>query len=104
VLILAMLGCAVAQAQQPANAPGAVNVSHVRGGSAELEQAFWECDYTVTTSGIGLSEGALCADIQEEMKQRRFAGDFHAMLEWWQQNKVAEHRAVAERRRAAASR
>jgi len=66
-----------------------------RAASSELEKAFWKCDYAVTTSGVGLGEGAWCAEISDELKNRKFAGDFRAMLVWWQQNKAAEYRIAA---------
>lgn len=71
--------------------------AHSRLTSVDLERAFWECDYAVTTTGVGLGEGALCANIHEELKQRKFAGDFSAMLTWWQEKKAAEHQAIARR-------
>jgi hypothetical protein len=68
--------------------------------SAEIERLFWECDYIATTFGIGLEEGAYCATISDEVKRRKFDGDFNAMLAWWQLNKAAEHAALAARSRA----
>ena len=97
VLFVGALGCIVAYSQEPSPAAAVTDSVHGRLTPVDLERAFWECDYAVTTSGVGLGEGAMCADIHEELKQRKFAGDFQAMLTWWQQRKVAEHRAVARR-------
>jgi hypothetical protein len=99
-----MLGCVVALAKEPVMAPGAVGSGDARSSPLDLENAFWECDYAVTTSGLGLGEGAMCADIQDEFKRRKFGGDFDAMLTWWRQNKAERHSAIAERRRQAGNR
>src|SRR5262245_54416600 len=101
VALVGALGCIVSYAQESRMASTVVDSSHGRLTSVDLERAFWECDYAVTTSGMGLGEGAFCADIHEELKQRKFAGDFRAMLTSWQQKKVAEHRAIALRLGAA---
>jgi len=97
VLLVGALGGTVSHGQEPVIASPVGDSVHGRLTPVDLERAFWECDYAVTTSGVGLGEGALCADIHEELKQRKFAGDFQAMLTWWQQKKVAEHRTIALR-------
>jgi hypothetical protein len=33
----------------------------------------------------------LCRSATEELKNRRFGGEFMRMLEWWRINKVVEH-------------
>jgi hypothetical protein len=35
--------------------------------------------------------------IYEDLKRRKFAGDFEALLAWWLRNKATEHRAQAAR-------
>ena len=35
-----------------------------------------------------------CANATEELKQRRFDGNFSAMLRWWEGNKAAMHQAL----------
>jgi len=67
-----------------------------RSGWSALETEFWVCDYAATTRGVFGSEAYLCSSNHEELKKTKFAGNFAAMLEWWQQNKAAEHRALAE--------
>lgn len=67
-----------------------------RSGSGALEKDFWACDYAATTRGVFGSEAYLCSSNHEELKKTKFRGDFTAMLKWWQQNKAAEHRALAE--------
>jgi hypothetical protein len=69
-----------------------------------VEQAFWACDYAATTRWVGADEGATCGAIYEELKKSKFGGDFHAMLEWWQNNKTAEHQALARERRPSIAR
>jgi hypothetical protein len=75
-----------------------------RHAAAELEKAFWTCDYAGSTRWVALGEGAVCGEIYEELKRSKFDGDARAMLKWWQQNKTAEHRAMATESRALATR
>ena len=43
---------------------------------ADLEKAFWLCDYTATTRGIDATPVAICSAVWDEFKQTRFAGSF----------------------------
>ena len=58
-----------------------------------LENAFWVCDYLATTQGA--TDTSTCAAVYEELKDRKFAGDFDALVSWWRQNKVAQHQSIA---------
>jgi hypothetical protein len=69
--------------------------------SLELEARFWQCDYAATTYGVSLAEGAQCVEVFEELKRRKFGGDFQALLVWWQESKSYQHGALAAERRAA---
>lgn len=60
-----------------------------------LEKSFWVCDYAATTGGIDSGTAIACGSLTEALKQRKFAGDFAAMLAWWQQHKEAEYRVLA---------
>lgn len=60
----------------------------------DLEHAFWVCDYTATAKGVNDVQIVHCAAIYDELKERRFAGDFDALWSWWQQNKPARHAAL----------
>jgi len=62
---------------------------------ADLENAFWVCDYTATTSRAAELDVTACVAVYDAMKERKFGGDFHKLLAWWQQNKVARHDALA---------
>jgi len=62
-----------------------------------LERAFWACDYAGSTRWVGAEEGVACVAIYEELKRKKFAGDFEALLAWWLRNKATEHRAQAAR-------
>jgi hypothetical protein len=61
-------------------------------GLADLEEAFWVCDYTATMRGS--ADTAACAAVYEAIKEQRFGGDFDKLLDWWQQNKVTRHDAL----------
>lgn len=60
-----------------------------------LEQAFWACDYIGTTEGIGEAPVAFCVEVTSSLKEKRFGGDFDALLVWWRANKTAEHAKLA---------
>jgi hypothetical protein len=95
LLIAGVSSCFGAYAQERPGSPSHGESIYARATSTEIETAFWKCDYAVTTSGVSLGEGARCVEISEELKRRKFAGDFQAMLVWWQQNKAAEYRIAA---------
>jgi hypothetical protein len=76
--------------------PGAL--ADVRYAATDIEKAFWACDYAATTRWVDAEEGAMCVANYEELKRSKFSGDFQALLEWWQKNKAAQHRALATRR------
>ena len=97
------LTCTGAHADGQETAPASPGVAIDQFTSADLERVFWECDYVATTRGMGLEEGAYCADIYDKMKRTKFGGDFHAMLAWWQRSKAPEHAAFATQRRVARS-
>lgn len=59
----------------------------------DLEKAFWVCDYLATTRGV--SEISTCTAVYEALKDRKFAGDFDALVSWWRQNKAAQHQDIA---------
>ncbi|HEU0203637.1 MAG TPA: hypothetical protein VFR86_24770 [Burkholderiaceae bacterium] len=58
---------------------------------AALEKTFWQCDFGATQGSLSADAGPACEAVTEELKQRRFGGDFDRLLVWWQQNKAAEH-------------
>lgn len=58
---------------------------------AELERAFWACDYIATTQGVSAAPIAACKLATEALKQHKFGGNFEEMLNWWRTNKAAEH-------------
>ena len=67
---------------------------------AELERAFWRCDYEATQRALDVGTAAQCGEIAEAFKARRFGGDFGALLAWWRHHKDAEHLALADADRA----
>jgi hypothetical protein len=58
---------------------------------AQLEDRFWSCDVLATTQVLPAHAAAQCAQWADELKQRRFGGDFDQLLAWWQARKPAEH-------------
>jgi hypothetical protein len=61
---------------------------------AKLEKMFWACDHAASHSFVDVGTGAACASYTDRLKQRKFNGDFGALLAWWQANKAAEHLAL----------
>lgn len=66
-----------------------------------LEARFWACDVMATQTVLSTAEGAQCVRWTDELKQRRFDGDFGRLLAWWQAHKAEQHarhqRALAQR-------
>ena len=59
--------------------------------SADLTDAFWECDARATREMMSAGDGALCVMVSDALKERLFDGDFELMLGWWRASKDAEH-------------
>lgn len=98
--------CFMAWAQTPAfeaDAEAEVAVAVGEFGDLDLDQlerAFWACDHAASTHGVDGQTGMACGNATEQLKQRRFGGDFEAMLAWWREHKTAMHGALdqAEKR------
>lgn len=56
-----------------------------------LEARFWACDVASTHTELSAAEGAQCVRWQDELKQRRFGGDFNRLLDWWRAHKAEQH-------------
>jgi hypothetical protein len=92
--IALLLGCiASTSAQQPQPAKSMAAPEVVSARLTDLEDAFWVCDYLATTRGV--SDIGTCTTIYDALKERRFSGDFDKLVDWWRQNKVAQHQRVA---------
>lgn len=97
-----LLGCvASTSAQQPQGAVSTSAAELVSIRVTDLEGAFWVCDYLATTRGV--SDIGTCTAIYDALKERKFAGDFDKLVDWWRQNKVAQHQRLAGVDRMAAS-
>ena len=66
---------------------------------ADLEEAFWICDYTATERGVSATPIDLCSKVTEDLKNEKFHGDFEDLTNWWRQNKLAAHQVVREHER-----
>jgi hypothetical protein len=62
---------------------------------ADLERAFWVCDYVATVRGVGATPLEICAAVYEVLKGIKFHGDFDQLLLWWTENKLSEHQTIA---------
>lgn len=58
----------------------------------DIEKAFWICDYVASTRGMQFVSLDLCAAITDLIKTEKFGGDYEEMVEWWREQKPAEHR------------
>ena len=91
--------CAMALAQSPGDAPDLAAAPARDFGEvdlAQLERVFWVCDHAAATDGVDGPTGMACANATEELKQRRFDGNFSAMLRWWEGNKAAMYQALTQ--------
>ncbi len=96
VLSVGAAACATsnASAQERVNSSQPIEVSARASSVADLEKAFWVCDHAATTNGVDGGTAIACGAITEELKMRKFSGDFDLMETWWRKNKPAEHQAV----------
>jgi hypothetical protein len=81
-------------AQQLPATPEPVEETFLGASVADLEAAFWACDYRATTHGVHSTPVEICATATAELKRVKFRGSFEELLAWWRLNKVAEHRAL----------
>lgn len=58
---------------------------------AQLETLFWDCDARATQEALSAGDGALCAMAHDELRQRRFDGNFERLLAWWHTHKAGEY-------------
>lgn len=72
---------------------GASTIQSAGARLADLETAFWVCEYAATTRGNANVEN--CAAIYSALKERKFGGDFEELLKWWQQNRESVFRRIA---------
>jgi hypothetical protein len=87
--------CLSGNAQQPAPAPRTTAVVAPVRSLAEVEKVFWLCDHAASTYGVTDSGTATaCATTTEDLKMRKFNGDFNAMLAWWKEHKTGQHAAL----------
>ena len=63
---------------------------------AELEKSCWVCDHAATTRRLDSGTAATCSSLHEALKQRKFGGEFKALLAGWHQHEEAEHLALAK--------
>ena len=82
-LTLASPGRAAAQ-EAPTPAIEALSV-------ADLERAFWICDYRATKHGVEATPVALCSAVFDTLRDQKFGGDFGELLAWWRVNKHLQH-------------
>ena len=93
--------CAYAEAFEE-NFP-AVDTEVVSNELADLEKAFWICDYEATTYGIGNADAESCLLVTEGLKNAKFGGDVEALIDWWREEKYAVHDELERAREAQAA-
>jgi hypothetical protein len=91
--------CGTASAQQSSVSPRPLQARAGVLRVADLEKAFWMCDYAATTRGVHATPVDVCSALTDDFKNARFGGDFEQMLRWWQKNKLAEHQKLVSRAR-----
>ena len=93
--------CAYAEAFEE-NFPGA-DTEVVPIELADLEKAFWICDYDATTYGVGNVDTETCLTVTESLKNAKFGGDVEALVDWWRDQKYAVHDSLERAREAQAA-
>ncbi len=100
----ATLGAAVAtalgfvalgtMAQEGTDAPQSVAAPVPQLSAAQLERAFWICDHAATKRPVDAGSAVVCTMVTEQLKERKFDGDFDALVTWWRRNKTTEHQGL----------
>lgn len=57
----------------------------------ELEDVFWTCDLDAARYGADFGDGSICVKVTERLQREAFDGDFDSMLQWWLDNREAQH-------------
>ena len=57
---------------------------------AEVEKAYWDCEFTATQGIVSYDDAPLCSQLYEYLKENKFLGDFNQFLIWWRQHKDRE--------------
>jgi hypothetical protein len=86
-----LVACCDAAAEDPQAARSLLAVQLSGASLANLEGAFWVCDYTATKRRASDDQIGMCTATYDALKERKFGGDFDALLLWWQKNRAAEH-------------
>ena len=93
--------CAYAEAFEE-NFP-AVDIEVGASELADLEKAFWICDYEATTYGVGNVDAEACLVVTEGLKRVKFGGDFEALVDWWRDQKYGVYDPLERAREAQAA-
>lgn len=81
-------------AQEGTNASPSMAAPAPELSAADLERAFWICDHAATTRPVDAGSAVVCTMVTEQLKERKFNGDFDALVTWWRKNKPTEHQAL----------
>lgn len=65
---------------------------------SKIEEAYWQCDYNSTKSLITFGDAEICSHVYEELKARKFGGDFIKLNEWWKANKAKEYSRLSNKK------
>jgi hypothetical protein len=60
---------------------------------ADVEHAFWQCDYAGTKQAMPFKPGDPCMSVAEALQIQKFGGDAGQMRAWWRDNKSAAYAA-----------
>ena len=98
VALAAVLSCfgIATHAQQQTAAVVRPSPADVSQTTAELEGAFWQCDYSFSKGNADRYKAAICGRVIEGIQKQKFNGDIERLLQWWQQNHAIQHRKLAE--------
>lgn len=98
VLVATALACGLALAEEGAATTFSSDLDEA--SLAQLESAFWVCDYVATTQGVTAAPPAACRYVTEEVERQKFGGDFDRFLQWWRDNKTAEYARIEHAQRS----
>lgn len=96
--MLAGTGSVHAQSER-SSGPAPTALAHL--DAAALERMFWVCDWATTRTALSRDMFTVCSVAWEELKTRKFDGDYDTMIAWWRENKEVAHASLQARRRTA---
>lgn len=64
----------------------------------QLEQVYWICDYTSSLRMLSPNETEYCTSILDQLKIRKFDGNWEEYVKWRNDNKLVEYAKIESKK------